>query len=260
MTNTDLDEWLLQQPSGPWTELLGEAVGEYELETGGAETSVSHFVEWLAEWAREVRRRQRGLMLLTAHRAKGLEFDHVVVLDGGWDRGEDADATLRLYYVAMTRARETLTLSRFPGKHPLQDSLRGSPSVLLRQAPVNLPPPAPELARRYRRLSLRDVFLSFAGYKQRGHPVHRAIASLAPGDRLDVREASNRWELLDGKGTVIGQLASGFDPPNGVRCTSATVLAVVTWDRERSEPQYRDGLQCDAWEVVVPELVFEPDP
>ena len=33
---------------------------------------------------REVRRRQRGLLLLTAHSAKGLEFDHVVVLDGGW--------------------------------------------------------------------------------------------------------------------------------------------------------------------------------
>ena len=43
-----------------------------------------------------------------------------------------------------------------------------------------------------------------------------------------------------------------------MRCTFATVLAVVSWDRERSEPQYLSGLQCDAWEVVVPELVFEP--
>ena len=36
-----------------------------------------------------------GLMLLAAHRAKGLEFDHVVVLDGGWDKvdeDEDRDA------------------------------------------------------------------------------------------------------------------------------------------------------------------------
>ena len=119
--------------------------------------------------------------------------------------------------------------------------------------------PDPELARRYRRLSLRDVFLSFAGYKQRDDPVHRAIASLAPGDRLEVRNGSNRWEILDGQGTVVGQLASGFAVPHSVHCTFATVLAVVTWDRGRAEPQYRDGLQCDAWEVVVPELVFEPD-
>ena len=63
-----------------------QAVGEYELETGGVETARDHFIEWLAEWGRDYRRRQRGLLLLTAHRAKGLEFDHVMVLDGGWDK------------------------------------------------------------------------------------------------------------------------------------------------------------------------------
>ena len=261
VTSAGLKDWLAGQPSGPWAELLGEAMDEYELETGGAETSVSHFIEWLAEWAREVRRRQRGLMLLTAHRAKGLEFDHVVVLDGGWDRvgrDEDADAPRRLYYVAMTRARETLALARFSGPHPLQIALRGSPSALLRPAPTKLPAAAPELARHYRRLSLRNVFLSFAGYRRQEHPVHRAIARLSPGDRLEVRSGANRWELLDRKGTVVGQLARDFEVPDGVRCTFATVLAVVTWDRERSEPEYQDGLKCDAWEVVVPELVFEP--
>ena len=131
-----------------------------------------HFIEWLAEWARDVRRRQRGLLLLTAHRAKGLEFDHVVVLDGNWDQfggDEDEDAPRRLYYVAMTRARETLTLARLPGQNRLQDALRGNTSVCHRE-PLPLPPPAPELARRYRRLSLRDVFLSFAGYKRPDDP------------------------------------------------------------------------------------------
>ncbi len=261
VTSAGLKDWLAGQPSGPWAELLGEAMDEYELETGGAETSVSHFIEWLAEWAREVRRRQRGLMLLTAHRAKGLEFDHVVVLDGGWDRvgpDEDADAPRRLFYVAMTRARETLALARFSVPHPLQVALRDSPLALLRPAPTKLPAAAPELARRYRRLSLRHVFLSFAGYRRQDHPVHRAIATLSPGDRLEVRNGANRWELLDRKGTVVGQLARDFEVPDGVRCTFATVLAVVTWDRERSEPEYQDRLQCDAWEVVVPELVFEP--
>ena len=156
------------QPHGPWMELLSEAIEEYDLEIGGGENSVDHFIEWLAEWVRDARRRQRGLLLLTAHRAKGLEYDHVVVLDGGWDRvgpGEDPDAPRRLYYVAMTRARYILTLVRFPGPHRLQDALRDTTSVLHRQESVSLPPAAPELARLYRRLSLRDVFLSFAGYR-----------------------------------------------------------------------------------------------
>ena len=43
-----------------------------------------------------------------------------------------------------------------------------------------------------------------------------------------------------------------------MRCASATVMAVVIWDRERSEPHYRDGLRSESWETVVPELVFEP--
>ena len=50
----------------------------------------------------------------------------------------------------------------------------------------------------------------------------------------------------------------GFEKPAGMRCVFATVAAVVSWDRERSEPQYQNHLVCDKWEVVVPELVFEP--
>ena len=68
-----------------------------------------------------------------------------------------------------------------------------------------------------------------------------------------------RLELLDRSGTAVGRLAKGFRPPPSTRCIAATVRAVVTWNREESEPQYREGLKCDAWEVVVPELVFAPD-
>ena len=260
--SADLRDWLESQPTNAWIELLEEAITTYELETGGAETAVAQFIEWLAEWGRDLRRRQRGLLLLTAHRAKGLEFDHVVVLDGSWDRvsrGEDADASRRLYYVAMSRARETLTLARFPGAHTFQKALQGIPSVLRRPAPVKLPPAPPELVRQYKQLSLRDVFLSFAGYKHTNDPLHRVIAALSPGDPLQLRFGSKRWELLDGKGTVVGQLARSFRPPSGTRCVSANVMSIATWRREYSEPEYQKNLRCENWEVVVPELVFEPN-
>ena len=58
---------------------------------------------------------------------------------------------------------------------------------------------------------------------------------------------------------VVGKLAADFKGLDGMRCTFAKVFAIVTWDRERSEPQYQDRLLCDDWEVVVPELVFEPN-
>jgi ATP-dependent DNA helicase RecQ len=92
--------WLAQQQPGRWWTLLTEAVTQYQLETENAELPTQHFREWLAEWGREIRRRPVGMSLLTAHRAKGLELDHVVVLSADWDRvghNEDRDAPRRLY-------------------------------------------------------------------------------------------------------------------------------------------------------------------
>ena len=282
--DAELRAWVNARPPGPWIELLQEALNTHELETGGgAEVPVAHFIEWLAEWGRDARRRQRGLLLLTAHRAKGLEFDHVAVMDGGWERignGEDPDAPRRLYYVAMTRARKTLALARFQRSqdasrpnlveepespeyarclHPLPHSLAESGPVLCRPFGGTLTDVS-GLSRRYRRLRLDEINLGFAGRYHTRHPVHRAIAGLSPGDSLEVRIAeTGHWELLDASGTVVGRLAGGFTPPAGTRYRSATIHAVVAWSRDASEPRYKDRLQCDEWEVVVPELVFAPD-
>ena len=38
-----------------------------------------------------------------------------------------------------------------------------------------------------------------------------------------------------------------------------TTLSNTIGSREVSEPHYRDHVKCDAWEVVMPELVFEPE-
>ena len=279
----ELRGWADAQAPGPWMEMLREAIDEHAIETGGADVPVDRLIEWLAEWGWEVRRRQRGLMLLTAHRAKGLEFDHVAVLDGGWDRpgrDEDAESPRRLFYVAMTRARQTLALLRFGGlrgatgphlvrepeapayagrSHPLSHAVLDEASLIRRTSEVTLPA-VPELARRYRQLGMDDVYLSFAGRHRPRHPVHRAIAALAPGDPLQVRvRESGRWELADGPGAAVGRLARKFEPPAGTRCISASVHAVVSRSREEAEPEFQRSLKCDTWEVVLPELVFEPE-
>ena len=258
-----LREWADALRQGPWTDLLRQAVDEHALETGGAETPVEHFIEWLAEWGRDVRRRQSGLLLVTAHRAKGLEFDHVVILDGDWDRqskDEDPDAPRRLYYVAMTRARETLTLMNIYETNQLRESLADCQSVLRRQ-PLSLPQAGPELHCTYFRVRLEDVNLGFAGHRQSKDKTHRAIAALSCGDPLDWRVSMNgRWELLDRNGTMVGQMASKFPPAevNTMRCRSVKVQAITGWSREASGPEFHNRIRCDSWEVVVPEFVFEP--
>ncbi len=279
-----LGHWIEGQPKGPWMELLRQALDEYMLEMGDAEGPVDQFIEWLAEWGREVRKRQRGLLLLTAHRAKGLEFDHVVVLDGGWNQ-TNTDEERRLYYVAMTRARQTLALMKFnqpsasggdtpPGlvREPDARTYKGRSQQtampfdfpvhgpVMRREFSDVPPALAEVNRQYRQPSLREVDLGFAGRRPAGNALHRVIAAMSPGDSLGMRKnEQGRWELLDQSGTVVGRLAQAFEPPEGTRFRSASVFAIVFWSREASDPQYRDHMACDTWEVVVPELVFEPE-
>ncbi len=259
---TSLRGWVDAQPSGPWHDLLRQAIEEHTLENGDGETTVDHFIEWLAEWGRDIRRRQRGLLLLTAHRAKGLEFDHVVVLDGGWDRvgqREDSDAPRRLYYVAMTRARQTLTLARLNRSRGFQDELTDHAATLQREA-VNLPPCPEAIECCHFRPGLQDVDLGYAGRRRADDLIHAAILALSTGDLLEVRiQTDGRWVLLNRHGQVVGRLARSFEPPPGMRCCAAAVFALVGWSREASDPKYRDAMKCEAWEAVIPELVFEPN-
>ena len=255
-----IGRWLDSQPTGPWWALLREAIEEYGLETREAELPIDHFIEWLAEWGREVRRRQTGLMLLTAHRAKGLEFDHVAVLDGGWERvgrNEDKDAIRRLYYVAMTRARKTLTLAHFGLVHTLLDSLPKDASFLYR-SPTHCSAPARELARYYWRLTPREVDLGFAGRYKPKHSVHQAIASLTANDPLALRQQKGRWELLDQKERTVGRLSQAFTPITDMICIEVRIVAIIIRRREDCEVEYRDHVNCERWEVIVPELVFAP--
>lgn len=254
-------QWLDGKGSGYWWDALREAVDEYFLETGGTELSNDHFTEWLAEWGREARRRQAGLLLLTAHRAKGLEFDHVAVLDGGWEKtgyNEDRDASRRLYYVAMTRARKTLLLARLDPGNTLLDSLPKNPGMMWR-SPAFLPQPDPALGRCYRRLTLREVDIGFAGRHAPRDSVHRAIAALSAGDSLSWRQEKERWLLVNDQGHTVGRLAYAFHPPANMRCVEARVIAVITrLKKDNADPTYLNSVRCDRWEVVLPELVFEP--
>ncbi|MDD5177596.1 MAG: AAA family ATPase [Sterolibacterium sp.] len=259
-----IGQWLEAKPNTHWWYYLREALAEYALDAGEAELPLDHFLEWLAEWGREARRRQTGLLLLTAHKAKGLEFDHVAVLDGDWHRtgaDEDADAPRRLYYVAMTRARTTLTMARFDRGHALIDALPESPAIL-RRPPTALPPPMPELAYRYQRLGWGEINLDFSGTKSAEHSVHRDIATLSVDSLLTLRqEQSGNWVLCDTQGAIVGKLSRSFKPPNGMHCIKASVAAIHVRRIKDVGDKHKDRIndECDHWEMVVPELVFAPD-
>jgi ATP-dependent DNA helicase RecQ len=75
VSHSEIDAWLQTQPQGPWWTLLRQAADDFKDDFGQRETHTKDVFEWLAEWGRDVRSSQTGLLLLTAHRAKGLEFE-----------------------------------------------------------------------------------------------------------------------------------------------------------------------------------------
>ena len=245
------------QPRNKWVDLLAEGIAELARELKAKTMPVPDIIEWLAEWSRDTRGEQRGLLLLTAHRAKGLEFDHVVILNGGWDRAsrnEDNEAPRRLFYVAMTRARQSLTVLAF-GEHPLLKT--GLNSVLHRRVDPDLGENKP-MRNIYQMPSLDIADLSFAGRQRDSHEVHTAVCSATVGDSISIEFREPHWVLVDERKRVLGRMAKAWRPPEGYVLSSGNVGAIINWRKADNGEEYIHFLKRENWETVLPELVFQP--
>lgn len=239
--------------------LLAQFIMEAEAVGLGGDHVVQDLIEAIYEFesragSGQSARANGPMVLMTAHRAKGQEFDHVLILDeGGWSASGDDER--RLFYVAMTRARKTLTIceSDRQTKHPF---LGDFADLALRTKPGERSPD-PRLDYRTFRATPRDVVLSWPGYFRAGEPVHRALAELDVGDPLELRPrqgAGAQWELADVKGVAVTRMASRFQPPKG-RIVQVRVAAVLARKKQGDE---FGTLRCDSWELVLPEIQFEP--
>lgn len=252
---SDLQELLNLQRGNRWTDLISQGVTGLGNEIGDGKMPVPEIVEWFAEWSRETQGEQRGLLLLTAHRAKGLEFDHVAILDGNWrstSHGEDSDAPRRLFYVAMTRARLSLA-AMAKGQHPFIDPSRES--VLERQV-------APSTDR-LEAMSLRYVMpdmkladLSWAGRLKTGNPSLNAISEARVGDPITMELERDYWMAFDAQGNAIARMSASYSPPDGKELLEGHVGAIVRRFKSDSEEEYLRRIRRDTWEVVLPKMIF----
>ena len=251
----DILDILNEQPLNRWISLLAEGIADLARELNTGSMPVPDIIEWIAEWARDTRGQQRGLLLLTAHRAKGLEFDHVVILNGDWrnpSRNEDPDAPRRLFYVAMTRARQSLTVLT-QGTHHLLDS--DAPSVLRRKVSVEATHELPA-ADIYVLPSLRLVDLSFAGRKHVSQHSLAAIRDAKVGDPLTLEQRDGKWVLIDACGRLLGRMVNAWQPPPGQAFDKGQVGAIVNWRKIDNKEEFHGTLSRDSWETVLPELIF----
>jgi len=235
--------------SAGWRSFFDEAFTQLHVELGECQLRCSAVVEWLYDYAREMRQQARnGLYLGTVHSAKGLEFRHVVLLDGGWNtQAEGLNDERRLFYVGMTRAEQTLTLCEFNAANPFSGSLTANVAPLVFKGDHDR-----ALERRFLQLGLRDIDIGFAGRTASTDVIHEALRGLQPGDELQLVRQGDRYEIRDRLGRVVGRTAKSFVLNIEVeRCEVAGVLVRYLED---TEEQYRTWHKSERWEIVVPRV------
>ena len=241
-------------PDQRWRSFFETAFDLFALEHADCTFAPASIIDWFYDHAREMRQRApAGLFVGTVHAAKGLEFGHVALLDGGWRSSPGVvDQERRLYYVGMTRAQETLTLTEFAPGQPLLAPLQQD---TIETRCDNAADPA--LASRYQMLSLADVDLGYAGRKAPNHAIHQAIATLAPGDPLVLERFQQRYLIQRPDGEIVGRTSARFLP--AITIERAEVGGIVV--RYRSDTlgeqftEFRTRLRSAEWEVVVPRII-----
>ena len=247
-----IDRQIKRETRNVYWQDIRAAVEEFADSAATPRLPAAEVLDALYEAANDSRRsgHASALKLMTAHGAKGLEYRHVIVMDcADWRwNGEDER---RLLYVAMTRAKETLTLMRAEGgRNPYFVDL-GTVEGVIDTLPNRRPEHRPDINLRYVTLGPADIDIGFAGRHAPGDPLHQRIARLSAGDPVSV---SGRL-VKTSEGLSVARLASktdlGTDEP-----VKGSVSGILVRTREHTPTEYQPALKADRWETVLVELVL----
>lgn len=264
-----LGEWLPGAAGNPWGRFVLRQLEAWRTETGDAEVAVELAHEYLLEACAEARRGdgpEPGIAVGTVHAAKGMEFDHVVLV-GGWplpERRQEREEVRRVFYVGMTRARHSLTIIGRPtGWASCVEELSGPAILRIPDAPTEGEVAVPEVA--YQEVGLDELDLGYAGRHPEGHPMHASLARLEHGSRLRCRGGNGgSGDLIDGDGVPVARFSKrGWEiwRPRIPLVREIRVVAVLarTADMD-AEVDRRETYRVPEWEVPVLEVVVaEPE-
>jgi ATP-dependent DNA helicase RecQ len=265
-TAVEIHDLLLQDPPAhnPWLQLLHQIIGNWHDEAGDAPLLVDDFTDYL-HTALLLQRKDlllgQGIHIGTAHGAKGLEFKHVFLLDGGWDCPQKhLEDERRLYYVAMTRAMESLQLFQLPGaNNPFHKKILQAQGTFAQTAPKSTLPAPDILARRYTLLGMKDLFLDLAG--QNPH-IAQTLSQLTTGTPLLPRQFQDRAAFFTQDNqhvATLSQSASDHWVPQLPTITSAQIHALVRREKSDCQPEYQPKCLLDSWEVPIIEVIHDKE-
>ena len=251
--------------ANPWCKMMDEILHEWEDETNNNDRTPSEAVDYLYEALHERQREhfsENEVYLSTVHAAKGLEFDHVIML-GGWGKQGDViqqEEERRIYYVGMTRARKTLTLCQLDHlSNPHTQALSGD-GVVRSGAGLLDEPLDQDLKLHYAMLDLSSIWISYAATAPNARFVQQEIAKLRYGSPVQLERGKNnhRVFITDKEGHKIGALSNAASQEWIERLPlikEVRIHAIINWRRDFLDHTPADDCP-EEWEVPLLEVVL----
>ena len=267
----ELDFFLSNTSTGNlYARILQTIASVFYGETGGGKQLVEDirffFTEICAEKRLEIN--LDAVRLSTAHKAKGLEFDHVMILDGEWrtsnSNSRELEEERRVYYVAMTRAKKSLSMFQLQKANNRFINEIASPESLERI--INTSGLAEDKAGiACSVLGLEDLWIDFAALRYDRDKSLVAIDHLRAGDQLYLNsfrtsDGQDRLELQNSDCVTVARLSRKGVESWGKRVSQIVKIQVV----ELHIRKVSDGDQSfegrstrrEEWGIPICEIYF----
>lgn len=252
----------------PAGKLLEEIAREFYGETSGIEQSCADILDFFYEALHEHKRRGSngiGVQLSTAHKAKGLEFDCVLILDGSWCQNirsvAEMEEARRLYYVSMTRACKSLNLfqqvgyrTQFINEIPMEIRHERRLSPIIKDAQ--------SLRMQCDLISLEDLWINYAAYLQKGDSRLKALKAVQSGDKVTLhheQQSENRSRLVikDSKGNTLAALSKrGYAKWLPKLDHIEKIVVVGVHIREREDGEGDNTGAHESWSIPIFEVYW----
>lgn len=241
-----------------WQLYLQSAFEQLILTFDDLNFDVNSVIHWLYDYAYELPISiKKGIFLGTMHSAKGLEFDHVFILDYLDTHYEkDNEEERRLYYVGMTRAKKTLMLCSFGEKHSIIQSIQDTKDSIIDAIEIN----NDSMNQQYILLSPKDIYMDYLG-RQNSETLQRASLNLTEGSHLAVEKSHDgRLIFRNPQNHEIVAMSSKSFKYNNVNLYNLVECYVHSISRRTQkmikDDSFKNSCQCDEWEVIQPMLVI----
>lgn len=238
-----------------WVNYFIEVISQLNITFNHMNIDIKTIIQWIYDYVYEIPITiKQGIFLGTMHSAKGLEFNHVFILDdldNYFDK--ESEEERRLFYVGMTRAKETLMLCSFNEKHHFIQSITNSKNSI-----VNNIKTINSLQQKHILLSPKDIYMDYLG-SQSNEVLQKASLTLMEGSPLLVEKMNDRLVFKKpDDGQIVAQSSKNckynhIDLKEIIECT---VHSISQRNMNMINADFKNKMKCDTWEVIQPRIIL----